>query len=245
MAGPVAIEIEGLVVDRGRREVLHGVDARLAGGEVTGILGPSGSGKTTLLRALVGGQVVRSGAVTVLGRPAGSPDLRRRVGYMPQSPSVYPDLSVAENVRYFARLRGARDAAREAARVLTATGLDAVAGQLAGDVSGGQLSRTSLACAMVGDPEVLVLDEPTVGQDPVLREELWGWFRRLAGNGRTLLVSSHVMDEADRCDRLLLLRQGSVLAHDTPAAVKAMAGTDDLDEAFLRLIRRHGQEAAG
>jgi ABC-2 type transport system ATP-binding protein len=243
MAVPVAIEIEGLVVDRGRREVLHGVEARLSGGEVTGVLGPSGSGKTTLLRAVVGGQVVRAGTVTVLGRPAGSPDLRRRVSYMPQAPSVYPDLSVTENVRYFARLRGSGQ--DEAARVLEATGLDAVAGQLAGNVSGGQLSRISLACAMVGDPEVLLLDEPTVGQDPVLREELWGWFRRLAGEGRTLLVSSHVMDEADRCDRLLLLRDGSVLAHDTPAAVKTLAGTDDLDEAFLRLIRRSGQEAAG
>lgn len=238
----MSVDIQDLVVDRGRREVLHGVSARLPGGEITGILGPSGSGKTTLLRAVVGVQVVRSGTVTVLGRAAGSPELRHRVGYLTQAPSVYPDLTVTENVRYFANLQGAGPEAVEQA--LETAGLQEVRGQLATDLSGGQLSRTSLACAMVGDPEVLVLDEPTVGQDPVLREELWGWFRRLAEEGRTLLVSSHVMDEANRCDRLLLVRDGAVLAHDTPAAVKAEAGTDDLDAAFLRLIRRRDAEVA-
>ena len=242
MSTSMAVQIQGLVVDRGRREVLHGVDAELPAGHITGVLGPSGSGKTTLLRAVVGAQIVRAGTVTVLGSPAGSPSLRRRVGYMTQSPSVYPDLSVSENVRYLGSLLGAGPA--EADRVIAATGLQDVRGQLAADLSGGQLSRTSLACAMVGDPEVLVLDEPTVGQDPVLREELWEEFRRLAAEGRTLIVSSHVMDEANRCDRLLLVREGQVLAHDSPAAVKARAGTDDLDEAFLRLIRERGEEVA-
>ena len=238
----MTVDIQDLVVHRGRREILHGISAHLPGGEITGVLGPSGSGKTTLLRSVVGVQIVRSGRVTVLGSPAGSPELRHRVGYLTQAPSVYPDLSVTENVRYFAALQGAAPEAVD--RTITTAGLDRVRGQLAGDLSGGQLSRTSLACAMVGDPDVLVLDEPTVGQDPVLREELWAWFRELAAGGRTILVSSHVMDEANRCDRLLLIRDGAVLAHDTPAAVKAEAGTDDLDEAFLRLIRRHGAEVA-
>lgn len=238
----MTVDIQDLVVDRGHREVLHGVSAHLPGGKITGILGPSGSGKTTLLRSVVGVQVVRSGSVTVLGSPAGAPELRHRVGYLTQAPSVYPDLSVTENVRYFARLLGAGPEAVD--RALETAGLQEVRGQLAGDVSGGQLSRTSLACAMVGDPDVLVLDEPTVGQDPVLREELWARFRELASGGRTILVSSHVMDEANRCDRLLLVRDGTVLAHDTPDAVKAAAGTDDLDEAFLRLIRRRTTEVA-
>lgn len=238
----MSVDIRDLVVDRGHREVLHGISAHLPAGEITGILGPSGSGKTTLLRAVVGVQLVRSGSVTVLGVPAGAPELRRRVGYVTQAPSVYPDLTVTENVRFFAALQGHGPGAAD--RAMAAAGLGEVRRQLAADLSGGQLSRTSLACAMVGDPEVLVLDEPTVGQDPVLREELWSWFRSLAEQGRTLLVSSHVMDEANRCDRLLLVRDGSVLAHDTPAAVKASAGTEDLDEAFLRLIRRTSGEVA-
>lgn len=238
----MSVDIRDLVVDRGHREVLHGISAHLPAGEITGILGPSGSGKTTLLRAVVGVQLVRSGSVTVLGVPAGAPELRRRVGYVTQAPSVYPDLTVTENVRFFAALQGHGPGAAD--RAMAAAGLGEVRRQLAADLSGGQLSRTSLACAMVGDPEVLVLDEPTVGQDPVLREELWSWFRSLVEQGRTLLVSSHVMDEANRCDRLLLVRDGSVLAHDTPAAVKASAGTEDLDEAFLRLIRRTSGEVA-
>ncbi|RIK17856.1 MAG: multidrug ABC transporter ATP-binding protein [Acidobacteria bacterium] len=238
----MSVDIRDLVVDRGHREVLHGISAHLPAGEITGILGPSGSGKTTLLRAVVGVQLVRSGSVMVLGVPAGAPELRHRVGYVAQSPSVYPDLTVTENVRFFAALQGHGPEAAD--RAMAAAGLDGVRRQLTADLSGGQLSRTSLACAMVGDPQVLVLDEPTVGQDPVLREELWSWFRSLAEQGRTLLVSSHVMDEANRCDRLLLVRDGSVLAHDTPSAVKASAGTEDLDEAFLRLIRRTSGEVA-
>lgn len=230
-----AVQIEGLRVERGRREVLHGVDAQVPQGAITGLLGPSGSGKTTLLRAVVGVQIRTGGTVTVLGRPAGSAELRRRIGYVTQAPSVYLDLTVAENVRYFAHLHRAGAATVE--ETLDAAGLTGVRGQLTGTLSGGQLSRTSLACALVGRPELLVLDEPTVGQDPVLREELWDWFRRLAAGGSTLLVSSHVMDEAGRCDQLVLLRDGAVLAHDTPEAIRASAGTDDMDQAFLRLIR--------
>lgn len=244
LRGPktTAVDIRDLVIDRGRTEVLHGLSTTMQTGQITGLLGPSGSGKTTLLRAIVGVQIVRSGTVTVLGSPAGSPGLRSRIGYVTQDPSIYLDLTVLENVRYFASLQGTDAAAVE--RTLEGAGLGRVRSQLAGDLSGGQLSRTSLACALVGNPELLVLDEPTVGQDPVLREELWTWFRQLADDGVTLLVSSHVMDEANRCDRLLLIREGAIIADDTPAAVKESAGTDDLDEAFLRLIRRRQDEVA-
>ena len=230
-----AIEVRDLVVVRGRTEALRGVSLAVPAGEVTGILGPSGSGKTTLMRAIVGVQVTTSGSVTVLGEPAGSPPLRSRIGYLTQSPSVYPDLTVLENVRYFAGLYGL--GTENADETIRDVGLAAQRTQLVGTLSGGQHSRCSLACALVSDPDVLVLDEPTVGQDPVLRDELWSRFRALADAGKTLLVSSHVMDEANRCDRLVLIRDGMILAQDTPGAVKQRAGTEDLDEAFLRLVR--------
>ena len=233
------VEIRDLVVERGKHEVLHRISTDIRPGVVTGLLGPSGAGKTTLMRAIVGVQLVKSGQVTVLGRPAGSPELRRTIGYLTQSPSVYADLTVRENVRYFATLYGLGAEAVE--RTIIDVGLEDQASQLVSPLSGGQPSRTSLACALVGQPEILVLDEPTVGQDPVLRDELWRRFRKLADDGATLLVSSHVMDEANRCDRLLLIRDGSIIADDTPAAVKQAAGTDDLDQAFLRLVR--GREA--
>lgn len=234
-----AVEVTDLVVERGQRDVLHGVTTKLQPGVVTGLLGPSGAGKTTLMRAIVGVQVVKSGHVTVLGEPAGSKALRHRMAYLTQSPSVYPDLTVRENVGYFASLYGyGHD---DVERTIADVGLADQASQLVLTLSGGQHSRASLACALVGRPEVFVLDEPTVGQDPLLRDELWRRFRKLAQDGATLVVSSHVMDEANRCDRLLLIRDGVIVADDTPSAVKADAGTDDLDEAFLRLVRRQAE----
>lgn len=232
----VAIEVRDLVVVRGRKEVLHGISTSVPAGQVTGLLGPSGSGKTTLMRALVGVQKVRSGTVTVLGEPAGSAGLRRRIGYMTQDPSVYADLTVRENARYFASLYPGVTKA-DADRAVADVGLTEAADQLVGSLSGGQFSRASLACALLGRPDLLVLDEPTVGLDPVLRDDLWKRFRALADAGTTLIVSSHVMDEASRCDRLILIRQGRIIADDTVTAVRHSAGTDDLDEAFLRLIR--------
>jgi len=231
-----AIEVDGLVVERGKRRVLHGIDCSIAAGSVTGLLGPSGSGKTTLIRAIVGVQIVKAGTVTVLGMPAGSAPLRRKVGYQTQAPSVYADLSVRENARYFASLYGL--GAAEADQAIADVGLADAARQLVGNLSGGQRSRASLGCAMIGTPEVLVLDEPTVGQDPVLRADLWAKFHEMAARGTALLVSSHVMDEAGRCDRLILIREGRLIADDTPGAVRAAAGTDDLEEAFLRLITK-------
>jgi len=237
-----AVTVSALVVHRGHREVLRGLSFGVPPGQVTGLLGPSGSGKTTLMRAVVGVQRVTSGGVTVLGEPAGSPGLRARVGYVTQAPSVYADLSARENVRHFAALYGVP--AREADGALADVGLTDAAGQLVRELSGGQQGRVSLACALVGAPEVLVLDEPTVGLDPVLRVELWTRFHALAATGTTLLVSSHVMDEAARCDRLLLLREGDLLADSTPARLRAETGTDDLEEGFLRLIRTREEVAA-
>ncbi|MET8232496.1 ABC transporter ATP-binding protein [Micromonospora sp. NPDC005298] len=238
-----AIAVRDLVVDRGGRRVLDGITCTVTRGAVTGLLGPSGSGKTTFLRAVVGVQVVTGGTITVLDQPAGAPALRHRVGYLTQAPSVYADLTVRENARYFAALHGRGRA--EADRAVSDVGLAGAAGQLVATLSGGQRSRASLACALVGDPELVILDEPTVGQDPVLRADLWARFHAMAAAGTTLLVSSHVMDEAARCDRLLLIREGRLIADDSPAAIRAAAGVDDLDEAFLRLIRAGAARAGG
>jgi ABC-2 type transport system ATP-binding protein len=231
-----AVEIDQLVVDRGRARVINTMTVAIPEGGITGLVGPSGSGKTTLMRTIVGVQVVRSGTVKVLGEAAGSKALRSRIGYLTQAPSVYPDLTVRENTRYFASLYGVSP--ERADDLLARVGLTSQADQLVGTLSGGQPSRCSLGCALVGDPELLVLDEPTVGQDPLLRDELWAQFRSLAAAGTTIIVSSHVMDEANRCDRLLLIRGGKIIADDTPAAVKSEAGTNDLDAAFLTLVRR-------
>ncbi|MCU1408751.1 MAG: type transport system ATP-binding protein [Microbacteriaceae bacterium] len=232
-----AVLVEGLRVRRGKRPVLHGLSLAVPRGGVVGLLGPSGCGKTTLMRTIVGVQIVQSGTVTVLGKPAGSASLRRRVGYVTQGSSVYEDLTVRQNLQYFRAVLGAPRS--DVDRVLQATDLGDQAGQLAGSLSGGQLSRVSLAGALLGSPELLVLDEPTVGLDPVLRVQLWGLFHRLAEAGTTILVSSHVMDEANRCDRLLLMRDGDILADDTPAGLLEATGTEDTEAAFLALIGRH------
>lgn len=231
-----AVVVRGLHVRRGRNEVLDGLSLAVPRGRIVGLLGPSGSGKTTLMRAIVGVQVVRSGEIEVLGLPAGSAALRTRVAYVTQQPSVYDDLTVRQNLRYFRRVLGAP--ASDVERVIDRTELGPVAERLVGTLSGGQRGRVSLAAALLGSPELLVLDEPTVGLDPVLRVELWALFRALADDGVTLLVSSHVMDEAKRCDRLLLMRDGELLADDTVEGVLEVTGTDDVEAAFLRLIER-------
>jgi ABC-2 type transport system ATP-binding protein len=234
-----AVVADGLRVIRGTREVLHDVSFAVERGSITGLLGPSGCGKTTLMRSVVGVQIVAGGTVTVLGEPAGSPSLRNKIGYATQNPSVYADLTVTESLRYFAAIL--RAPAGDVARVIDEVGLSTHANHVVGELSGGQLNRASLAVALLGSPELLVLDEPTVGLDPLLREELWELFHRLADRGVTLLVSSHVMDEAARCGRLLLMRDGNILADDTPAALRARTDTADLEQAFLQLVRE--QEA--
>jgi ABC-2 type transport system ATP-binding protein len=238
---PAAVAVEGLRVVRGDREVLHGLDFEVPAGNIVGLLGPSGCGKTTLMRAIVGVQIVAEGRVDVLGLPAGRAELRRRVGYVTQAPSVYADLSVRENLRYFARILDVGHGRID--EVIEAVDLGRYAEQTADSLSGGQRARVSLATALLGEPELLVLDEPTVGLDPVLREALWKTFRGLAeSSGTTLLVSSHVMDEAGRCDNLLLMRDGRLLSTETPDELRARTGEQDLESAFLALIR--AEEAA-
>jgi ABC-2 type transport system ATP-binding protein len=242
-----AIEVERLRVRRGDREVLPGVSLSVAAGTVTGLLGPSGSGKTTLMRAIVGVQVLDSGSVRVLGEPAGAAPVRSRVGYMTQGRGLYEDLSVRENVRYFCRIVGAPAARAE--EVLATVRLERLGDRVVRTLSGGEQARASLATALVGRPAVLILDEPTVGLDPLLRRDLWVTFHRLAAEGAALLVSSHVMDEAANCDELVLMREGAILARATPDALRRRTQTEDLAEAFLRLIERErspdGHERAG
>lgn len=236
-----AIAVDALRVRRGRAQVFDGFSVEVPRGRVTGLLGPSGCGKTTLMRAVVGVQRIQGGRVVVLGQEAGSADLRGRIGYSTQSAAVYDDLTVAQNLRYVAGILGAPQAA--VTDVIDAVGLQDQADQRADSLSGGQLSRASLAMAMLGEPELLVLDEPTVGLDPELREQLWTIFRELAEGGATLLVSSHVMDEAMRCDELVLLREGRLLAHCSPQELLRETGTADADAAFLALVRRDAREA--
>ena len=231
-----AVRTEGLRVRRGRREVLRGIDLAVPAGQVVGLLGPSGGGKSTVMRSVVGVQERVSGTVEVLGEPAGSAGLRRRVGYVTQSPSVYRDLTVGQNLRYFATLVGAPGDGVDVGQVLDQVDLRGQVDQRVADLSGGQASRVSLAAALVGSPDLLVLDEPTVGLDPVLRRSLWRLFAELAAAGTTVLVSSHVMDEAARCDRLVLLREGRVLADDTLPALLGRTGAEDAEGAFLSLV---------
>ncbi|GAC68688.1 ABC transporter ATP-binding protein [Gordonia soli] len=228
-----AVRCTDVSVRRGRVLALDNVSVTIPTGSITGLLGPSGCGKTTLLRAIVGTQRQVDGEVDVLGLPAGSAALRRQVGYVTQSPSVYLDLTVAQNVRYFADLFGTTDAIPDA---ISAVGLDERAEHKAGDLSGGQRSRVSIACALVGRPSLLILDEPTVGLDPVLRADLWRRFRALADDGVTLVVSSHVMDEAAHCDNLILMRDGGLVAELSPDDLRSRTGETNLEDAFLSLI---------
>jgi ABC-2 type transport system ATP-binding protein len=229
-----AVRVRDLDVVRGSTHALRSVSLDVSEARVTGLLGPSGSGKTTLMRAIVGVQVIRGGTVNVLGKPAGDPELRRRVGYVTQAPSVYRDLTPRENLEYFARIVGAP--AQRIDEVLELVDLSRLSRRRVGSLSGGEHSRVSLAAAMLPRPELLVLDEPTVGLDPLLRRDLWRTFRGLAESGTTLLVSSHVMDEAENCDELILVRDGRIVAQDRPEELLRRTGTDDIGDAFLVLI---------
>ncbi len=231
-----AIKVRDLIVILGGRRILHGLTFAVPSGQVTGLLGPSGCGKTTLMRCVVGAQQINSGEIRILGMAAGAAALRHRVGYVTQAFSIYTDLSARDNVRYFAAVYGTSRAAADQA--LADVALADRADQKVSTLSGGERARVSLACALLAGPELLVLDEPTVGLDPVLRHDLWARFHALAASGTTLFVSSHVMDEASRCDRLLLMRDGRLIADDTPQALRTATGTADLEEAFLRLIQR-------
>ncbi|MGH3553414.1 MAG: ABC transporter ATP-binding protein [Mycobacterium sp.] len=237
------VAIDHLRVIRGKRPAVHDLSVQIARGTITGLLGPSGCGKTTLMRCIVGTQIIAAGTVTVFGAPAGSAALRRRVGYMPQDPTIYNDLRIIDNVRYFASLYGMDAGTADAA--VNAVGLQDHRTAYCANLSGGQRTRVALACALVCQPDLLVLDEPTVGLDPVLRADLWEQFDALARAGTTLLVSSHVMDEADHCGDLLLMRDGHLVAHTTPTQLREDTGCTALEEAFLSIIRRSTAARAG
>ncbi|MEP6527667.1 MAG: ABC transporter ATP-binding protein [Nocardioidaceae bacterium] len=237
----LAIEVDDLRVIRGGRVVIPGLTMTVPIGQVTGLLGPSGCGKSTLMRAIVGVQRVASGEVRVLGRPAGSVELRRLVGYVTQAPSVYGDLTVRENLGFFASVLAAPPTDPD--RVIAAVDLGTHADSRVDRLSGGQRAWASLAVALLGAPRVLVLDEPTVGLDPVLRRDLWRLFHELAADGVSVLVSSHVMDEAERCERLLLMREGGMLADESPAALLERTGAADVESAFLSIVDQAGAAA--
>ncbi|MEU3254052.1 ABC transporter ATP-binding protein [Streptomyces sp. NPDC006997] len=247
--GTAAVRAEHLTVTRGPRTVLRTLDFAVPRGQVTGLLGPSGCGKSTLMRAIVGTQAKVTGTLEVLGHPAGSPSLRTRIGYVTQAPSVYDDLTVRQNLDYFAAILEPGRAAtarrhEDVTRAIEDVDLTTHTDALAGNLSGGQRSRVSLAVALLGAPELLVLDEPTVGLDPVLRRDLWRLFHDIAATrGATLLISSHVMDEAERCHRLLLMREGEILADDTPDALRERTGSDTVEAAFLTLVDEATDEA--
>ena len=226
--------VDSLVIERGAVRAIDEVSLDISPGRITGLLGPSGSGKSSLMRAIVGVQIITSGTITVFGESAGERTLRSRVGYVTQAPSVYRDLTVLENLHYFRKIL--RASADDVERVLESVGLAELRHRLVGTLSGGQEGRVSLATALLGNPELLILDEPTVGLDPVLRRDLWALFHSLAEDGLTLVISSHVMDEASRCHDLVLLRSGRLLAHGTQDDLLHRTGTVDIEAAFLSLV---------
>jgi len=234
----LAVEIEDLEVIRGGNPVIRSISLGVDAGSVTGLLGPSGCGKTTLMRSIVGAQIVAGGRVSVLGRPAGSAELRSEVGYVTQAPSVYRDLTVRENLDYFAHVVAV--GSERVTETVEAVGLGGYEGRIVASLSGGETARVSLASALLNRPRLLVLDEPTVGLDPLLRSDLWRDFHRLAEAGTTLLISSHVMDEAGECDQLLLMREGRLLRRCTPDQLRRETGERDLGRAFLEVIERTG-----
>ncbi len=244
MASPdrPGIAITDLLVRRRGSVVLDEVSLDIPAGVIFGLLGPSGSGKTTLMRAMMGLQRITSGSISVLGAEAGDRRLGSKVGYMPQAAALYGDLTVLENLRYFARLVNQPRA--RVAEVLEEVDMVPFTKARVDRLSGGQRARVSLAVALLPRPEVLILDEPTVGLDPLLRERLWGEFRAKASAGATVIVSSHVMEEASRCDELVLLREGRVVAAGSPASLLERAGASDLNAAFIALVQQAEREAA-
>jgi len=232
MADAVAVDVDNVRKSFGGLRALDGINLRVPAGQIYGLLGPNGAGKTTLIRAIVGLVAPDAGTVTVLGRRMPDVDQLRNIGYMTQQAALYPGLSVEENAEFFASINGAEGGVTEALELVRLEGRRKA---VVSTLSGGMRQRLSLACALVHKPKVLLLDEPTVGVDPQLRVELWEDFRRMADSGTTIIVSSHVMDEAERCQRLGLIQYGKVLAEGTPAEVRERGGSNNLEEAFLRL----------
>lgn len=243
MQHTAVISVENLSVQFGGFTALHDVSTTITNGKITGLIGPSGAGKTTLMRCIVGRQRPSAGTVTVLGSAAGSPVLRSRVSYKTQEVSIYRDLTVAQNLRYFATMMNVPkiELVEQVNQLIAVMGMQRQTNQLAGSLSGGQKQRVSLAIALIGNPELLILDEPTVGLDPILRDDLWTMFRQLANDGASLLISSHVMDEAERCDDLMLIRDGQIVAHQTPAEMRRQTKSKTIEQSFLKLARESTQ----
>lgn len=234
-----AIQIKNLsVVLGGSFTALKDVSVDLAAGKVIGFIGPSGAGKTTLIRSIVGRQKIAKGSIEVFGEPAGSAGLREQLSYMTQEISVYGDLTVRQNLKYFATMFGKkrREVTPLVNTILAEVDMTGHGDQLVDKLSGGQKQRVSLALALIGNPPLMILDEPTVGLDPVLRDQVWSLFRKLASGGTTIIMTSHVMEEAERCDDLLLLRDGKVLAHDSPKAFRARTKSQTVEQGFLKLV---------
>ncbi len=229
-----AVEVSKLGVKKGKKILLDSISFTLEPGTITGLLGPSGAGKTTLMRVIMGIQIASSGKVEVLGRKAGSRVNRSKIGYVTQAPSVYPDLTVWQNLSYFATLVGADKKAVSSA--IKKVNLQGKEKQLVVTMSGGERTRVSLAVALLSNPDLLVLDEPTVGLDPLLRRDLWKIFKDIAKTGKTLLISSHVMDEAAHCQKLLLVRDGTLLWNDSQAALLSATKKDSVENAFIELM---------
>jgi ABC-2 type transport system ATP-binding protein len=234
MAEQPSIQADKIVVEKEQRRILNELTFSIPAGTLTGLIGPSGSGKTTLMRSIMGVQVMKSGSLVVLGENAGSKQLRSRIGYVTQAPAVYEDLTVEQNLRYFAALVKAPKS--QVNKVVSEVQLERRRHGLVKDLSGGERARVSLGIALLGDPAVLILDEPTVGLDPLLRRDLWNLFEELAEKGKTLLISSHVMDEAERCHRLLLLRDGELLWQDSKEKLLKTTGVSTVEEAFIHMI---------
>ena len=229
-----AVVIKGMKVVRDGKILIPKLDLEVPRGKVMGLLGPSGSGKTTIFRSIVGVQAISEGSIQVLGLEAGTIGLRNKIGYLTQSASIYSDLTCEENLKYFSRILGTTEISVN--EIIELIDLGANRKQLASTLSGGERARVALATALLGSPELLILDEPTVGLDPLLRKDLWKLLHRLAQQGKTLLISSHVMDEADRCDHLTLLREGKVLASGTPAELRAQANSSEMEDVFINLV---------
>ncbi len=233
---PASITVNKLRIIRSGKTIIPELTFEIEKGRITGILGPSGSGKTTIFRSVVGVQDIAGGEILVLDHPAGSAQLRNKIGYLTQNASIYSDLTCLENLKYFAKILGKSQLSVD--EIIELVDLGKNRKQLASSLSGGERARLALATATLGSPEILILDEPTVGLDPILRIELWGLFHRLAEQGKTLLISSHVMDEADRCDSLLLLRDGALLAEGTPTELKAQTGKSEMEDVFISLVAK-------
>ena len=229
-----AVRLEKLTKTYGPITALDGLSIRIPRGVIYGVLGPNGAGKTTTIRAIAGLVDVDCGSVEILGGNPGDRTVQARLGYMPQSPALYEELSVRENVAFFSACYGAGSAGEQADSIAL-VGLEDRADSLVRTLSGGMRQRASLACAIPHNPELLLLDEPTAGVDPQLRVTFWNHFQRMASAGTTILVSSHIMDEAERCDRLGLILGGKLLAEGSADDIQKQAAARNLEDAFIKL----------